>query len=104
VITSTPANHYRDATRIYQTDILKTVIRLSYITFGIEIKEGVRFPAVVREFSLLHRLQTDSGADPVGTVSSFPGLNWPEHEADHSSLSNAEVKNSGAVPPLPNKI
>jgi hypothetical protein len=32
---------------------------------------------------------------------SHPGVKWPGHEADHSSPSSAEVKNGGAVPPLP---
>jgi hypothetical protein len=30
-----------------------------------------------------------------------PGLRWPGHEADHSHPSSPEVKNDGAVPPLP---
>jgi hypothetical protein len=39
---------------------------------------------------------------PVGTVGSFPGAKQKGHEADHLPPSSAEVKNSGAVPPLPN--
>jgi hypothetical protein len=34
-----------------------------------------------------------------GTLS--PGGKWPGHEADHSPPSFAEVKNGGAIPPLP---
>jgi hypothetical protein len=29
------------------------------------------------------------------------GVKWPGREADHSPLSSAEVKNGGAIPPLP---
>jgi hypothetical protein len=29
------------------------------------------------------------------------GVKQPGHEADHSSPSSAEVKNDGAIPPLP---
>jgi hypothetical protein len=28
------------------------------------------------------------------------GINWPGRGADHSLLTSAEVKNSGAIPPL----
>jgi hypothetical protein len=34
-----------------------------------------------------------------GTVS--PGVKRPERKVDHSSLSSTDVKNGGAVPPLP---
>jgi hypothetical protein len=66
---------------------------------------GVRFPAGATDFSLLHTVQTRSGADllyyPMGTGTLPPGVKWPKREADHSSLSSAEVKNNGAIPPLP---
>jgi hypothetical protein len=29
------------------------------------------------------------------------GIKWPGHEADHSRSSGAEIKNGGAIPPLP---
>jgi hypothetical protein len=29
------------------------------------------------------------------------GVDWQGREADHSSLSSADVKNGGAIPPLP---
>jgi hypothetical protein len=51
---------------------------------------GDQFPAGKREFSLLHVVQ-------IGTGGSFPG-----RKADHSPPSSAEVKNGGAIPPLPN--
>jgi hypothetical protein len=64
----------------------------------------VRFPAV-QDFSLLHSIQTDSGAHPAsyqwvsGALS--PAIMRPGCEADHSPRSSAEVKNGGAIPPLP---
>jgi hypothetical protein len=54
---------------------------------------GVRVPAGAGNFSLHDLVQTGSGAHPVsypmGTRGYFPG----GHEADHSPLSSAEVKN-----------
>jgi hypothetical protein len=48
-------------------------------------------------FPLLHRVQTSSGAHPapypMGTEDSFPRVNRPEREADHSPPSSVEVKN-----------
>jgi hypothetical protein len=38
---------------------------------------------------------------PMGTGGSFPGSKAAGREDDHSSLSSAEVKNGGAIPPLP---
>jgi hypothetical protein len=35
----------------------------------------------------------------LGTI--FPRVKLPEREADHSPPSSAEVKNSGAITPLP---
>jgi hypothetical protein len=58
-----------------------------------------------QDFSLLHNVQTDSGAhpafSPMGTGGDFPGAKWPGREADHSPPSNAEIKNDGVIPPLP---
>jgi hypothetical protein len=31
----------------------------------------------------------------------FSEVKWQGHEADHSTPSSAEVKNGGAIPPLP---
>jgi hypothetical protein len=62
-----------------------------------------RFPVGAGNFSLHHRVQTGSGAQPaypVGTRGSFLGVKRPGHEADHSSQSSAEVKVHGAIPPL----
>jgi hypothetical protein len=44
---------------------------------------GVRFPLGTREFSLVHSIQIISGA--------------------HPAPSSAEVKNDGAIPPLPHR-
>jgi hypothetical protein len=33
-----------------------------------------------------------------------PGVKWPWREADHSPPSRAEVKNGGAVSPLPIRL
>jgi hypothetical protein len=58
---------------------------------------GVRVPVGVR-FSPLHVAQTGSGAHsasyPAGAGSYFPGVKRPGREADHSSPTSAEVKNT----------
>jgi hypothetical protein len=58
---------------------------------------GVKLPAGSRDFSLVHRVQTGSEADPasysVGTV----GVKRPRLEADYSPTSTAEVENVGAI-------
>jgi len=51
----------------------------------------VRFPAEAGNFSLHRRVQTGSGAHPLCTVVSFPGLKRPRPEIDHSPLSSADV-------------
>jgi hypothetical protein len=53
---------------------------------------------VAREVSLLHYVQTGSGADPPSYV--FPGVKWQGREVDHSRSSSAEFKNVGTMPPL----
>jgi hypothetical protein len=60
------------------------------------------WPGRGKRFSLLHSVQTGSGAHPASypmcTLGSFPGGEmWLGHETDHSS---AEVMNDGAIPPL----
>jgi hypothetical protein len=48
---------------------------------------------------------TGSGAHPasclMGTGAGSPGVKRQEHKADHSPPSGVEVKNDGAIPPLP---
>jgi hypothetical protein len=65
----------------------------------------IRFLAEARDFSLLHIVHTGSGAHPafctVGTGDCFLGVKQPERVAYHSPPSSAEVKNGGAVHPLP---
>jgi hypothetical protein len=57
---------------------------------------GVRVPAGAGNFSIHHRVQTDSGpypaSCPMGTRGSFLGVKRPGREADHSPPSSAEVK------------
>jgi hypothetical protein len=58
-----------------------------------------------RDFYVLHSVQTSSEAYPAsysaGTAAGFLGVKRPGREADHSSPSSAEVKNDGAIRPLP---
>jgi hypothetical protein len=58
----------------------------------------VRFPAGAGNFSLLHRIQSDSGTHPasypVGTGGSLPGVKQLGREAGNSHPSSAEVKNA----------
>jgi hypothetical protein len=58
---------------------------------------GVRVPLRAR-FSLLHVVQTGSGAHPasypMGTGGDFPWGKWPGREADHSPPTSIEVKNA----------
>jgi hypothetical protein len=61
---------------------------------------GVRFPPV-HDFSLLHSVQTGVGAHPALPGAPSPGVKWQGREADHSPPPSAEVKNGGAIPPLP---
>jgi hypothetical protein len=55
-----------------------------------------RFPARARNCSL-QSVPTGSGARPA----SCPGSKAAGREADHSPPSSADVKNGGAIPPLP---
>jgi hypothetical protein len=65
------------------------------------------YTAEAGDFSVLHSVQTGSGAHtascPVGTGgSSFVGKGG--READQSPVTNAEVKNGGAILPLPHYV
>jgi hypothetical protein len=57
---------------------------------------GSSSPGRVKNFSLLHIVQTDSGVHPtsykMGTGGSFPGVKLQGREADHSPPTGAEVK------------
>jgi hypothetical protein len=58
---------------------------------------GIRFPAGVRNFYFLHEVQTSCGVHLATYRICI--LEW--READHSPPSSAEVKNGGAITPLP---
>jgi hypothetical protein len=66
----------------------------------------VRFPVGARNCSLLHSFQTGSGAHLAsyitGTGELFhAGVKRSGREAENSPPPSAEVKNDGAMPPLP---
>jgi hypothetical protein len=61
----------------------------------------VQFLAGERDFSLFHSIQTSSSAHPASRGFFPPGVKQLECEADDSPPSSAEVKNGGAIPPLP---
>jgi hypothetical protein len=58
----------------------------------------VQFPRGARDFPPLHdfrpRIQCVQGALSMGA-------NWQGYEADHLPLYSVEIKNDGAIPPLP---
>jgi hypothetical protein len=79
---------------------------LNRYSYGLDERGiGDRFSAGTRDFPLLHSDQAGPGAHPasytMGTESSFPGVKRLGREADHSPPSSAEVKNDGAILPLP---
>jgi hypothetical protein len=65
---------------------------------------AVRFPSGAR-LLLLHSIQIGSDAHPasypMGTEGFSPGVKQPGREANNSPPSSTEVKNGGAIPPLP---
>jgi hypothetical protein len=63
---------------------------------------GVQFPISGKKFFFLfHSVQTSSGTHPVYYPMRTGELKRPGLEADHSPLSRAVVRNSGAIHPLP---
>jgi hypothetical protein len=66
---------------------------------------GARFSVRAKNLSLLHSVQTGSGAHaasyPTSTGCSSSRLKRLGREAGHSTPSVAEVKSSGAIHPLP---
>jgi hypothetical protein len=62
---------------------------------------GVRFATGARDFSVIHSIQTSSGAHPasypMGTGGSFPE-GKEGHETDHPPVSSAEVMNGVLLP------
>jgi hypothetical protein len=69
-----------------------------------QVTTRLRFPAV-QNFSFLHSIHADSLAHSASTEyvpgASSPEIKRPGREADHSLLLSAEVKNGGAILPLP---
>jgi hypothetical protein len=80
-------------------------MRFAYLSVGIVTGYGLEGPGSVPGstiFSLLHSIQTISGASySMGTGGFSPEVKWQGHEADHSPPTSAEVKKGGAIPPLP---
>jgi hypothetical protein len=74
--------------------------------YGLEGRNSI--PISGRNVSILHRFPTGCGAHPtshpVGTGGFFSRVKRQGLEADHSPPSNAEVKNGGAVPPVPIRL
>jgi hypothetical protein len=70
---------------------------------GVGIATGwtgrVRCPAL-QDLSLLHSVQTGSGTHPASYLMGA-GATRQEREADNSPHSSSEVKNGGAIPPIP---
>jgi hypothetical protein len=66
---------------------------------------GVRFPAEASDFFLPHSVQTTLGPTqpPIQWVplTSPPGVKQQRRKTDHSPPFSVEVKNGGAIPPLP---
>jgi hypothetical protein len=69
---------------------------------------GSSIPEGAGNFSLLHRVQTGSGAHsasyPTGTKDLPPGAKWPNHEADNSPPSRAEVDIAWRYTPTPIRL
>jgi hypothetical protein len=90
--------HNSHVFKIYSTVVLPSN-RLRAGRLGLESQQG-------QNFSLLHNVQTGSGARPASypmdTGGDFPGrVKRPGREADHWPPSSSEVKNGGAIPPSP---
>jgi hypothetical protein len=70
-----------------------------------EEEEEEEEEAMLWIFSLLHCVQTGSGARPTScrmdAAVTYVGINWPGREADHSLPSNAEVKNAWSYISIP---
>jgi hypothetical protein len=68
-------------------------------------KWWVQFIEGVKDFSLLHRVQTSSEVHQPSTLwvlgALSPKVKQQGHYIDHSPPSSAKVKNGGAIPPLP---
>jgi hypothetical protein len=50
---------------------------------------------------LFHNVQTGSEAHAASYTMGTAGVRRQGHEADHSPPSSTEIKNGGAIPPVP---
>jgi hypothetical protein len=97
ILTATKPNHVKLSAAIgisFEVNKLRRLLSWYYCIYFLRTSR-VRFPAV-NGFSLLHSVQTGSWANPASYSVKRPG-----HEADHSPLSSAEVKNGGDKLQLP---
>jgi hypothetical protein len=91
-------------------------LQLVFVTFDSSVVQrwatgwmiGGSSPAGAGNFSLQNRVQTGSGAHtasyPMGTRGSFPVVERPGREADHSPPSSAEVKNARSYTSIPQHV
>jgi hypothetical protein len=97
--------------QLFPVFIFKTYLLLFHrsssvgIVSGYGLEAGVPFPAGLRDYSPLHSVQTGSGAHPASnllrTVAHSPGVKRLGHEDDGLPRPSTEVKNGGAITPLP---
>jgi hypothetical protein len=80
------------------TDFLRELGQLSRYSDGLGDPGSIPGRA---KFSLPRSVQTGSGALSMDTRAISLGEKMSGREADHSPPSSAEVKNGGAIPPLP---
>jgi hypothetical protein len=80
------------------------VLERSRMLVGIAMGYGLdgwgSVPGKCKQFSLLHSVHNGSVVGPVSYLLGT-GMKRPGREADHSSKFNTEVKNGGAILPLP---
>jgi hypothetical protein len=88
--------------------VLRTAISQSVQLLGCGLdRQGMRVRFLARAriflFSITFRPALGPTQPPAQwiPVSGFPEVQRPGRETDHSSRASAEVKNDGAVPPLP---
>jgi hypothetical protein len=71
-------------------------------------KAGVPLPAGAGIFLFCSASRSALGPtqSPIQRITGpvSPGETHPEREADHSPPSSAEIKNGGAIPPLPIRL
>jgi hypothetical protein len=86
---------------------LQPVVQSLYLPVGIATgwMSRFRFQAGIRDLAFLHSIHTASGLHPASypmrTEGDIPGGKAVGREADHSPPSSAELKNGGAILPLP---